>query len=932
MRPPPLLAVLLLTSEVKAHLHNEVSFEIKVRDAREQRRQRWTRYSISAAKNRRSRGRRQDVPVDAAMLSNIVGSIADGTVVGPLNLPVGGNEPPVVDIQQGPPEIEIPAVVGAGTIGDLQAEEPEAELPLAEQPEEVSPEEELPEEELPEEELPEEELPEVGDDGPDGGLIGDLNDGILSPEGQNIADILLGNGKTTEENFEIGTRPGFDDHTDCDGKDPCCRWYYISKDLTAVFHNADGTCNSLARQSIRMGFHDAGTWSAKLAASGKNNGGADGSLVLFGELSRPENFGMEGAVDLASRLYHTYNVTMADLIQYMANHAVVSCPLGPRVRTYVGRKDATEAAPEGLLPSVHAPADELIALFADKTISAHELTALMGAHSTSTQSNVDASKAGYPQDTTPGVWDVNYYNETLDATENGCIFKLESDVKLSKHPAMAVEWQKFVGGQAHWNADYAKAYLRLSLLGVNNINELKECTLTLPAQQATAPKDSDLNVSGKCTASSSSSLISSSTITIPNTTNNPLSITEILNLNTTGIETLPSSAKGFSTLSEPLPLAPETSSVLLPGSTMSLEEAVPSSDIATPETTSLLLVSESLASSVVTTTVDGALETSLMSNSPISVTLASTGDAVSTTKEMPISVSEALASIYLGVTESQQQADGLSTILTYSSSLGAPQTITSLPIETSTMVSPSGLPETTTESDDSTPTSSELVTLSSSGSAIEPSSAATSHSSTEVAETSTAVSSASINESTLFNTIQDITISSPTTTHASSGSLVSNQITNSVSNQDLSTCSVPSSAASVPMGEPTGTFTDELSTPANDAPSVQAPQPSNDSISSPSDTSAYKSTSYEAAMPTETPISTQLLQAYQHFQKTLQLWHYRKDVCYYGRKIKLGCKDTHDLEDHKEKFEHAASSICLSSYRLHGNQDQRKGHESKHFY
>jgi hypothetical protein len=293
MRPPPLLAVLLLTSEVKAQLHNEVSYEIKVRDAREQRRQRWTRHSISAATNRRSRGRRQDVTVDAAMLSNIVGSIADGTVVGPLNLPVGGNEPPVVNIQQGPPEIElpaglevdlpavpeveIPAVVGAGTIGDLPAEEPEAESPLAEQPEEV----------LPEEELPEAGLPEVGDDGPDGGLIGDLNDGILSPEGQNIADILLGNGKTTEENFEIGTRPGFDDHTGCDGKDPCCRWYYISKDLTAVFHNADGTCNSLARQSIRMGFHDAGTWSAKLAASGKNNGGADGSLVLFGELSRP---------------------------------------------------------------------------------------------------------------------------------------------------------------------------------------------------------------------------------------------------------------------------------------------------------------------------------------------------------------------------------------------------------------------------------------------------------------------------------------------------------------------------------------------------------------------------------------------------------------------------------------------------------------------
>jgi hypothetical protein len=39
----------------------------------------------------------------------------------------------------------------------------------------------------------------------------------------------------------------------------------------------------------------------------------------------------------------------------------------------------------------------------------------------------------------------------------------------------------FTDSQGHWNQDYASAYIRLSLLGVNNINELKECTGTLPA-------------------------------------------------------------------------------------------------------------------------------------------------------------------------------------------------------------------------------------------------------------------------------------------------------------------------------------------------------------------------------------------------------------------------------------------------------------------
>lgn len=359
------------------------------------------------------------------------------------------------------------------------------------------------------------------EDGTDGEnvLIGDLVTGITTPEGQKIADLLLDNKNTKEENFEVGTPPSFQDHTGCStSTDPCCKWYFISKELNGAFLAADGQCTALARQSVRMGFHDAGTWSSKLAAAGQDHGGADGSLVLFGELSRPENFGLEGAAGLAEQLYHKYGVSMADLIQYMANHAAVSCPLGPRVRTYVGRKDATKAAPDGLLPSVHAPADDLIALFADKTISAHDLTALLGAHSTSTQRSVDSSKAGYPQDSTPGVWDVKYYNETLEAHENDCIFKFESDVKLSKHASMAAEWQKFVGDQSHWNEDYARAYLRLSLLGVNNINDLKECTLTLPSVVETVPKDSD--VTGKCQKPSSSSTPSyNSTSKTPNAPN-----------------------------------------------------------------------------------------------------------------------------------------------------------------------------------------------------------------------------------------------------------------------------------------------------------------------------------------------------------------------------------------------------------------------------
>lgn len=93
--------------------------------------------------------------------------------------------------------------------------------------------------------------------------------------------------------------------------------------------------------AIRLGFHDAGTWSQKLAAAGQDFGGADGSLVLFNEITRAENRGLEVIVALAKTMMFKYKdsgISMADLIQYAATHAVVTCPLGPRIRTFVGRK------------------------------------------------------------------------------------------------------------------------------------------------------------------------------------------------------------------------------------------------------------------------------------------------------------------------------------------------------------------------------------------------------------------------------------------------------------------------------------------------------------------------------------------------------------------------------------------------------------------
>ncbi|EEU39148.1 uncharacterized protein NECHADRAFT_4582, partial [Fusarium vanettenii 77-13-4] len=317
-------------------------------------------------------------------------------------------------------------------------------------------------------------------------LLGDLrtlSDSSLTRVGSDIKKILQGSGNPESRDRYFGVPPM---NTPRCKRDTCCVWKYISDELHTLFQGDSGRCSKWARYAVRMGFHDAGTWSTKTAAQG---GGADGSIILAGELSRGENLGLQDMGKKYQEVYTKYHdnlgfdqVTYADLIQMGANIAAVTCPLGPRVRSFVGRQDTKKANPNNLLPNVNGNALYLINLFKDKTIGPDDLVALIGAHTTSQQNHVNTDRAGDPQDSTPGVWDVLFYKETI-GTAPDRVYKLPSDVVLSKHPLTQPAFEAFAGGngaQRAWNVDYARAYVRLSLLGVNNINDLTECTKVLP--------------------------------------------------------------------------------------------------------------------------------------------------------------------------------------------------------------------------------------------------------------------------------------------------------------------------------------------------------------------------------------------------------------------------------------------------------------------
>ncbi|KAK5627132.1 hypothetical protein RRF57_002847 [Xylaria bambusicola] len=319
-------------------------------------------------------------------------------------------------------------------------------------------------------------------------LLGDLvgmRYGDLTRVGRDITNLLM-NLDNPESDVSYIDVPALDS-TAC-AEDTCCVWKYIADEMTVLFRGESGRCTKWARMAVRLGFHDAGTWSKATAHQG---GGADGSICLTDEYQLPENGGLEDMCLQMLMWYNEwkhqkgFNISMADLIRCMgANVATVVCPLGPRVRSFVGRADSATVNRVELLPSPFDEAIDLIRLFRDKTISPHALVALVGAHTTSQQRLTNVTRAGDPQDSTPGVWD-NYYEETygsVDTPER--VFKFPSDVALAKYSVTATEWVSFLGfgGQGHWNMDYARAYIRLSLLGVNNINQLTECTVALPAR------------------------------------------------------------------------------------------------------------------------------------------------------------------------------------------------------------------------------------------------------------------------------------------------------------------------------------------------------------------------------------------------------------------------------------------------------------------
>lgn len=167
-------------------------------------------------------------------------------------------------------------------------------------------------------------------------------------------------------------------------------------------------------------------------------------------------------------------------------HAVATCPSGPLTTTYVGRVDATVAAPDGQLPAANVTGDDALQHFQAQGFSAEDLAALIGAHTASRQFVTDPSDAGASQDTTPGIWDIIYYVQTL---ARSAPFSFQSDINLAAQDSVGPWMQKFSTDKASWDVSFTAAMAKMELLGSAGAGSMVDCTAALPQTHYRSRRD-----------------------------------------------------------------------------------------------------------------------------------------------------------------------------------------------------------------------------------------------------------------------------------------------------------------------------------------------------------------------------------------------------------------------------------------------------------
>ncbi|KAI0076585.1 manganese peroxidase 3 [Panus rudis PR-1116 ss-1] len=276
----------------------------------------------------------------------------------------------------------------------------------------------------------------------------------------------------------------------------CCALFPILDDIQENLFDG-GECGEEVHESLRLTFHDAIAFSPALTRQGKfGGGGADGSIITFSDIETPfhANGGIDEIVDAQKPFVAKHNISAGDFIQFAGAVGVSNCPGAPRLQFLLGRPPAKQASPDLLIPEPFDSVTKILARFADAGFSPAEVVALLASHTVAAADHVDETIPGTPFDSTPSVFDSQFFIETQ---LRGTLFpgtsgnqgealsplrgeiRLQSDGDLARDPRTACEWQSFVNNQSKLQSAFKSAMAKLATLG-QNPRSLIDCSDVIP--------------------------------------------------------------------------------------------------------------------------------------------------------------------------------------------------------------------------------------------------------------------------------------------------------------------------------------------------------------------------------------------------------------------------------------------------------------------
>jgi len=206
------------------------------------------------------------------------------------------------------------------------------------------------------------------------------------------------------------------------------------------------------------------------------------------------NDGIDDIVNLQRPFAIKHGVSFGDFIHFAGAVAVSNCPGAPRLEFLAGRPNISLPSPDFLVPEPSDSVDTIINRMGDAGFSPNEIVDLLASHTVAAQDHVDPTIPGTPFDSTPGLFDSNFFVEVLlkgNITPGNGInvgqlssplageFRLQSDAAFARDPRTACEWQSLISSQTLLQLRFRAAMSKLSSLGQIR-TALIECSDIIP--------------------------------------------------------------------------------------------------------------------------------------------------------------------------------------------------------------------------------------------------------------------------------------------------------------------------------------------------------------------------------------------------------------------------------------------------------------------